>query len=98
MQLQGDTLVVSGQRKEEIGTAEQPSPPDTAAATIERPYGSFVRRFKLPLNVEPEGITAAVKDGVLTVIIPKTEARTKEIPVTVAHDITMAIRGAQSLV
>jgi HSP20 family protein len=105
VQLQGDnTLVVSGRRKEETTsssdqqlTTEQGLEETATAVTIERPFGSFIRSFKLPSNIEPEGITAIIQDGVLTVTLPKIEAQSKEIPVTVAHDITMAIRRAQSI-
>jgi HSP20 family protein len=39
----------------------------------ERRYGSFTRTFGLPENVDAEKIEAKVKDGVLTVSIPKVE-------------------------
>ena len=48
----------------------------------ERCYGSFLRKFPLPPNVVVEGIKAEFKDGVLTVIVPKTEeAKPTEIPI-----------------
>jgi HSP20 family protein len=40
---------------------------------IERQFGSFSRSLNLGLKVEPEGIDAAYKDGVLTVTLPKAE-------------------------
>lgn len=40
---------------------------------VERSYGSFYRSFTLPRNVDPEGIAASYKDGVLYVTIPKKE-------------------------
>lgn len=40
---------------------------------VERSYGSFYRSFTLPRNVDPEGIGAEYKDGVLVVTIPKKE-------------------------
>ena len=49
-------------------------------------YRNFVRRVRLPEWVEPQGIQARTKDGVLTITIPKNEAarqqQVKEIPVT----------------
>jgi HSP20 family protein len=50
----------------------------------EREYGSFQRSFEMPRGVDREKIDAALKDGVLTVTLPKTaEAQKKEksIPV-----------------
>ena len=40
---------------------------------IERYYGSFHRRFSLPDTANSEGISAEVRDGVLSVEIPKLE-------------------------
>lgn len=40
----------------------------------ERTFGAFQRSFRLPPNVETEKITAAFKDGVLTVRVPKAGA------------------------
>ena len=39
----------------------------------ERSYGEFYRRFTLPSSVEAEEIAAEMKDGVLTVRLPKSE-------------------------
>jgi HSP20 family protein len=38
---------------------------------VERSHGSFFRSFGLPETVDPEGISAAIKDGVMTVTVPK---------------------------
>lgn len=38
---------------------------------IERSYGKFERRFRLPDNANPSEIKAAAKDGVLTISIAK---------------------------
>jgi hypothetical protein len=38
---------------------------------IERSYGKFERRFRLPENASSSEIQASAKDGVLTVTIPK---------------------------
>lgn len=42
---------------------------------IESFYGSFARSFSLPADVDEAKIQADAKDGVLTVRMPKTEAR-----------------------
>eukprot|EP00252_Welwitschia_mirabilis_P011697 TRINITY_DN26056_c1_g1_i1.p1 TRINITY_DN26056_c1_g1~~TRINITY_DN26056_c1_g1_i1.p1 ORF type:complete len:162 (-),score=35.49 TRINITY_DN26056_c1_g1_i1:22-507(-) len=38
---------------------------------VERSYGKFMRRFRLPENAKVEGIKAAMENGVLTVTVPK---------------------------
>lgn len=38
---------------------------------VERGHGEFSRSFALPPTVDPEGISADLRDGVLTIIIPK---------------------------
>jgi HSP20 family protein len=40
---------------------------------IERSYGSFLRSFQLPDNIDEAKITATFTDGVLQVMLPKTE-------------------------
>ena len=52
---------------------------------IERSYGSFLRSFTLPDNVDDTKVRAEFKDGVLNVRLPKTEkAKPKAIEVKVA--------------
>lgn len=41
---------------------------------IERNYGSFTRSFRLPKHVDDSKIDAKMKDGVLTIAVPKAEA------------------------
>lgn len=40
---------------------------------VERRFGRFHRAVRLPDRVDPNGITAAFKDGMLTVTVPKAE-------------------------
>lgn len=42
-----------------------------AAARLERPSGTFLRRFNVPRSVEQNDIRADYKDGVLEVHLPK---------------------------
>ncbi|KAF6254589.1 HSP20-like chaperone [Scenedesmus sp. NREL 46B-D3] len=65
-----NTLTISGERKEE---RQEGVTKEGKAARVERSYGSFVRSFSLPRNVDAGGIKASTKDGVLTVVIPKVE-------------------------
>lgn len=71
-------LTISGERKEEKKekTAE--------TYRSERYVGRFQRTFSLPTSVDDNKITANYKDGVLTVMLPKTEeAKPKQITVDV---------------
>ena len=48
----------------------------------ERTFGKFERTFRLPLDIDPEEISANYKDGVLKIDIPKPEEqRPKQISV-----------------
>ena len=52
---------------------------------VERSYGNFVRSFSLPNLVDDTKLEAVVKDGMLTLLLPKTEkAKPKAIEVKVA--------------
>lgn len=52
---------------------------------VERSYGKFVRQFALPPEVEATKIEAEVKDGMLSIHLPKTAvAKPKAIEVKVA--------------
>jgi HSP20 family protein len=72
-------LRISGERKQEKDEKSK------KFHRIERSYGSFMRNFTLPENVDDSKLTAEYKDGVLNVRLPKTEkAKPKAIPVKVA--------------
>ncbi|WP_309664106.1 Hsp20/alpha crystallin family protein [Tabrizicola sp.] len=50
----------------------------------ERQFGSFSRSFRLPADADPAGVKAQMKDGVLTVTIPKrpaAAAAAKRVPI-----------------
>lgn len=50
---------------------------------FERAYGAFSRSFTIPSTIDAARITAAYKDGVLTVRLPqREEAKPKQIEVT----------------
>jgi HSP20 family protein len=51
---------------------------------VERNYGTFSRSFVLPQGVQSDNVQATMKDGVLTIHVPKSEqARPRRIPVQV---------------
>ena len=51
----------------------------------ERSYGAFERTFTLPSTVDADHVQATANDGVLTLVLPKSErAKPREIPVKTA--------------
>jgi len=62
----GKTLVIRGERKFE----EQEK---SKYHRVERFYGNFTRSFVLPATVDSTKISANFKDGVLEVVLPKSE-------------------------
>jgi HSP20 family protein len=71
-------LSISGERKQE--KEEQ----NKKWHRVERSYGSFVRTFTLPANIDEAKIRAEYKDGVLTMQLPKSAtAKPKSVEVKV---------------
>jgi len=62
-------ITIRGERKLENRTG------DEKHHRIESFYGTFARSFTLPADVDDTKIQAESRDGVLTVRLPKTEAR-----------------------
>jgi HSP20 family protein len=74
IRLTQNRLSVSGKRE-----SEKTEKGDTFYTT-ERSYGSFTRSFTLPEGVDGDKIKAELKEGVLTLMIPKKpEAQPKKI-------------------
>jgi len=74
--LDGNTLMISGERKEEQERKEGET------YRSERFFGRFQRSVTLPQSVDPQNIQATYRDGVLTVTLPKAEeAKPKQIDV-----------------
>lgn len=77
--LTGNRLTITGKRE-----AEKEEKTDTYYA-VERSYGSFTRAFTLPDGIDAEHLHAELKEGVLTLVVPKrTEAQTRKINVKAA--------------
>jgi HSP20 family protein len=73
--LQGDTLSISGERK-------QDAPTGYVAHRQERGAVRFARSLYLPCKVNAEQVSAAVRDGVLTITLHKApEAQPRQITV-----------------
>ncbi|PVV05779.1 MAG: heat-shock protein Hsp20 [gamma proteobacterium symbiont of Ctena orbiculata] len=75
--MENGVLTIRGERKFEE-TEEREN-----FKRIERSHGVFYRRFSLPDNTNADAVEATGKDGVIEVIIPKTEGKQpKRIEVT----------------
>lgn len=61
---------------------------------IERSYGEFVRSFAVPATVDTDKVSAAYKDGVLTIALPRKESA-KPRQVKVAVQTAQATQTAQ---
>jgi len=63
--LTGNRLTISGRRQEENKEEGE------QFYAYERSYGSFSRSFTLPEGIDAEHVQADLKDGVLSVVLPK---------------------------
>jgi HSP20 family protein len=71
-------LSIRGERKQEKEEKEE------NYHLVERSYGSFARSVALPKEVKHDKISASYKDGVLKIVLPKSEeARKKEVKIKV---------------
>jgi HSP20 family protein len=76
VELHDGVLSIRGSRKEE--KREE----DKGYVRTERRQGSFVRQFRVPTAVQAEHLKAEVKDGVLTIEVPKGSAQSvRKVPV-----------------
>ncbi|HEX3033508.1 MAG TPA: Hsp20/alpha crystallin family protein [Thermodesulfobacteriota bacterium] len=74
--LKDSTLTLKGEKKFEEKVSRD------NYLRVERAYGTFVRSFTLPHNIDVEKINAKYKDGVLELTLPKKEeAKPKQIKV-----------------
>jgi HSP20 family protein len=68
VRVENQTLTLKGERKFEKDDSV------TGYHRIERSYGAFTRSFTVPPTVDPDKVSAELKNGVLTVRLPKKEA------------------------
>jgi len=61
-------LTIRGERDETASSA------NAKVLRRERPMGTFARTIRLPVPIEDEGLQATLKDGVLRVTLPRTQA------------------------
>lgn len=70
----GETFLdISGERKEEVKTEKE------GYVHQEVRYGSFARRVPLPAEVNTDKAEAIIKDGQLTITVPKLEAEKPKV-------------------
>jgi HSP20 family protein len=67
-----NTLTISGEKNSEKEVKEE------NYHRRERAFGSFRRSFSLPAEVDEEKISAAFKDGVMTIELPKSKTAQKK--------------------
>jgi HSP20 family protein len=76
--VENQVLTIRGEKKQESEKK------DERWYRYERSYGSFERSFTLPSTVDPDRVQATADNGVLTLVLPKSErAKPREIPVKV---------------
>ena len=79
VRIEDGVLTLRGERKRESDAGEG------NAFRTERVYGAFTRSFSLPRTVDALEVSAAYKDGVLEVMVPKVdEAKRKKIEIRAA--------------
>jgi HSP20 family protein len=61
-----NVLTIRGEKKAEKEEKDQ------NRRIVERSYGAFSRSLELPAGIKPDDIIATMKNGVLTVKLPKT--------------------------
>lgn len=76
IKIQGNYLELSGTRKSD-------APKGYKAHRVERDTATFMRSFTLPADVDVDKIEAVLKDGLLTLVLPKAEAvKPKQISIS----------------
>jgi HSP20 family protein len=78
LRLEDDELLVQGERRMERGA------PGEQFHRVERSYGKFVRRFRLPSSVDRDTVHASYVDGVLEVtLVKRDDGSTRPIRVAI---------------
>lgn len=73
LEVDGDTLTITGERKREETTGKE------GIHYYGRHFGKFQRAFTLPETIDKTKIDADYRDGVLRVLLPKTEPKKPDV-------------------
>lgn len=85
VEIESGVLTIKGERKAETETEEK------GYRRVERSYGSFLRSFTLPANVDPGKISASFANGLLELRLPKNEgAKPRSIKIEVKKQLATA--------
>lgn len=79
LEIKGVLVTIAGEKK------RSQSGSDRRYHRVERNGGKFYRSFTLPHSMDEKKVSASLKDGVLTVILPK--RKTKKLPNIVKIEI-----------
>lgn len=69
----GDVITISGEKKTEEKTEQKDY------YRLERSFGSFSRKLRLPMDIQIEKTSASFKDGVLEIRMPKSEKEKQKV-------------------
>ena len=69
----GDVVTISGEKKSEEKTERKDY------YRVERSFGSFCRKLRLPVEIKIDETHALFKDGVLEIRMPKSEAEKQKV-------------------
>lgn len=69
----GDIVTISGEKKTEERTERKDY------HRVERSFGSFSRKLRLPVEIQIDKTRASFKDGVLEIRMPKSEAELQKV-------------------
>ena len=88
VQIEGNTLVVHGERKMEKEEKEE------NFRRVERHYGAFTRSFTVPISVDTAQVSAHYDKGVLKInLAKKAEAKPKQIKVNIGSEKTLEAKA-----
>ena len=89
--LDGDLLTIRGEKRLEREEERRD------LHVTERAYGTFQRSLRLPFAADPEQVQARFEGGVLTTVLPKTQAqqRSRRVQVQGQGDAASQGQGAQ---
>ena len=70
-----NTITEDAARTTEVAETEKPAEPSFKYWVSERTVGEFERRFSFPGRVDQEAVKASLRNGILSVVVPKLVAK-----------------------